>query len=312
MKILYFAKEDEWEIYQELLNGKLTSHGFTDFQIFRETDTKIEDFDFVIYAPKNKNEDFSRYKNLKAIFSLWAGIETIISNETIDVPLIKMVDEGLTKGMIEWCTAHTLRYHLNLDHYIKTQDGAWCFNKNQLLAFERKISVLGLGNIGMEVAKSLRDFGFSVSGWSAQKKLEPGIRCYSGEGALRETLEGADIVICLLPETKKTIGLLNKETFAYFKDGAKIINAGRGSLIDDDALLNSIENGKISHATLDVFNEEPLPQKHLFWSNKNVTVTPHIAAISRPDTCVDSIVMNIARYKEGKDFVGLVDNDKGY
>ncbi|PQM66165.1 MAG: glyoxylate/hydroxypyruvate reductase A [Rhodobacteraceae bacterium] len=312
MKILYFAKEDEWEIYQEFLNGKLTSHGFTDFQIFRETDTKIEDFDFVIYAPKNKNEDFSRYKNLKAIFSLWAGIETIISNETIDVPLIKMVDEGLTKGMIEWCTAHTLRYHLNLDHYIKTQDGAWSFNKNQLLAFERNISVLGLGNIGMEVAKSLRDFGFSVSGWSAQKKFEPGIRCYSGEDTLRETLEGADIVICLLPETKKTIGLLNKETFSYFKDGAKIINAGRGSLIDDDALLNSIENGKISHATLDVFNEEPLPKKHLFWSNKNVTVTPHIAAISRPDTCVNSIAMNIARYKEGKDFIGLVDNDKGY
>ena len=125
-------------------------------------------------------------------------------------------------------------------------------------------------------------------------------------------MEGADIVICLLPETKKTVGLLNEEIFSYFKDGAKIINAGRGSLIDDDALLNSIENGKISHATLDVFNEETLPQKHPFLSNKNVTVTPHISAISRPDTCVDSIVMNISRYKEGKDFVGLVDNDKGY
>ncbi len=312
MKILYSANEGEWRVYKKLLKAKFIHHGFKDFQILKNVDGNIENIDFVIYSPMSGTEDFSKFTKLKGIFSLWAGIEKIITNKTIKVPLIKMVDEGLTKGMIEWCTGHVLRYHLNLDHYISVQDGRWNFNKTQLLAFDRNISVLGLGNIGLEVAKSLRDLGFSMSGWSASEKSEAGIRCFSGKGGLRKVLNVADIVICLLPETEQTIGLINHETLSFFKNGAKIINAGRGSLIDDNALINAINKGKISHATLDVFNEEPLPKTHKFWSNDKVTVTPHIAAISRPDACVSSIVQNIFRYKNGKGFLGLVDKNKGY
>ena len=312
MNILYSANEGEWRVYQKLLKTQLIHHGFKDFQILKNAEGNKENIDFVIYSPIDKEEDFSKFTKLKGIFSLWAGIEKVITNNTIQVPLIKMVDEGLTKGMIEWCTAHTLRYHLNLDHYISVQDGRWNFEKTQLLAFEKNVSVLGLGNIGLEVAKSLRDFGFSMSGWSASEKSEAGIRCLSGKDGLRKVLNVADIIICLLPETEQTIGLINHETLSFFKSGSKIINAGRGSLIDDKALINAIDKGKISHATLDVFNEEPLPKTHKFWSNEKVTVTPHIAAISRPDTCVNSIVQNIIRYKNGKEFVGLVDKNKGY
>ncbi len=312
MKILYSAKKEEWEIYRTLLRKELKQQRFSNFEILNSLNMKKDDIDFIIYAPNDQNSDFSKFKNLKAIFSLWAGIETIIANKSIKVPIIKMVDKGLTNGMIQWCIAHVLRYHLNLDYFIKIQDGNWNFNENQLLPYERKVTILGLGNIGMQVARSIRDLGFDVSGWSTQEKREKNIKCSFGEQGLKDALQDADIVVCLLPETKKTINLFSSKRFKYFKKGAKIINAGRGSLIDQTSLLNSISNEIISHATLDVFNTEPLPKEHPFWQNRKITVTPHIAARSRPETCVNSITKNISRYYEGKEFEGMVNLQKGY
>lgn len=312
MDILYSAKSEEWEIYEALLGERLRLSGVPQFRIFNKFTETPENVDFIIYAPQNHSNDFSKYRNLKAIFSLWAGIESIIRNRTITVPLVKMVDEGLTKGMIEWCTGHVLRYHLDLDHYVREQKGVWAFTKNQPLASDRNIAILGLGNIGMEVAKAIRAIGFSVSGWSTQKKDIKGIDCQYGEDGLRKVLESADIIICLLPETKETINFLDAKRLSYFKKGSKVINAGRGSLINEGALLNCISKSQITHATLDVFNQEPLPKHHPFWANDKITVTPHIAAISRPETCVNSIVQNIIRHRDGRDLVGLVNIKKGY
>ena len=312
MKILYHAVDEEWETYNTLLIRGLKNQGFSEFEILNDTSVEKTDIDFIIYSPKDQPSDFSQYDKLKAIFSLWAGIETIVENKSIKVPIIKMVDEGLTSGMVQWCLAHILRYHLDLDHFIQIQDGTWSINKNQLLPYERNVSILGLGNIGMQVARAIRDLGFNVSGWSTQNKRERNIKSACGEWGLKDILADADIVVCLLPETKDTINLFSASRFNYFKKGAKIINAGRGSLINEIDLLNSIKNGIISHATLDVFNTEPLPKEHPFWQNERITVTPHIAARSRPDTCVTSIIKNISRYYKGKDFKGMVNLKKGY
>ena len=313
MNILYAAKSDEWEAYKTLLTETLDANGFSDFKIFNEDLYKSHDIDFIIYAPrKDIIYDFSEYKNLKAIFSLWAGVETIIENKTIKVPVVKMADEGLIIGMSQWCIAHVLRYHLNLDEYIQIQNGSWNFNKDQLLPHERNIAVLGLGNIGMHVAKSIQNLGFNVKGWATQDKREDKLKCLYGEQGLKDALIDADIVVCLLPETRDTINLFSSDRFKYFKKGAKIINAGRGSLINETELLNSIKSGRISNATLDVFNKEPLPRDHPFWQNEKITVTPHIAAVSRPDTCVNSIVSNIIRYNSGEKLLGTVNLKKGY
>ena len=246
MKILYSAKNGEWDIYRTLLSKELTQQRFSNFEILSGLSTKKEDIDFIIYAPNDQNSDFSKFKNLKAIFSLWAGVETIVANKTIKVPIIKMVDKGLTDGMVQWCIAHVLRYHLNLDHFIKIQDRSWNFSKSQLLPHERKVTILGLGNIGMQVARSIRDLGFDVSGWSTQDKRERDIKCSFGEQGLKDILQDADIVVCLLPETKDTINLFSSKRFNYFKKGAKIINAGRGSLINENDLLSFLKSGIIN------------------------------------------------------------------
>jgi glyoxylate/hydroxypyruvate reductase A len=222
-----------------------------------------------------------------------------------------MVDPGLTQGMVEWVSGHCLRYHLEIDETLAAQNGLW-EPKIPPLASERHITVLGLGELGQACARTLAGLGFHVTGWSRRQKAIDGMTCLAGEAGLKTALSNAEIVVTLLPNTPATTNTLNVETLALLPKGARILNPGRGTLIDDDALLAALDTGQIAHATLDVFRVEPLPTEHPYWAHPKVTVTPHIAAETRASTASQVIAKNIRRGEAGESFLHQVDRSAGY
>jgi glyoxylate/hydroxypyruvate reductase A len=172
--------------------------------------------------------------------------------------------------------------------------------------------MLGLGELGTACARALAALNFPVTGWSRRARDIPGLRCLSGEDGLRQALEGAQIVVTLLPKTPGTENLLDAWHLAWLPRGAVIVNPGRGALIDDAALLAALDAGHIGHATLDVFRVEPLPPDHPYWHHPRVTVTPHIAAETRPDSASRVIAENIRRGEAGEPLLHRVDRAAGY
>ena len=308
VNILFSARPEQWPVYEPLLRNGLSKAGL-DYNLATELDPR--DVDYIVYAPTSGLLDFSPYTRLKAVLSLWAGVEKIAGNSTLTVPLARMVDHGLMQGMTEWVVGHVLRYHLGMDRHITVQDGVWAPDAPPL-ASERHVCILGLGALGDAAARALVDLNFQVTGWSRTEKNIPGVTCLHGADGLKTALSEAEIVVLLLPDTPATENALNADTLALLPKGARIINPGRGPLIDDAALLAALNSGQIGHATLDVFRIEPLPSDHPYWAHPSVTVTPHIASETRPVTAAQVICQNIIRGEEGKPFLHLVDRKLGY
>ena len=308
IKILFSANNENWKRYKAPLQDALDNKSL-DYELGR-TITPCE-VDYIIYAPSSSLQDFSPYTKLKAVLNLWAGVEGVTNNKTLNVPLARMVDSGLTDGMVEWVTGHTLRHHLGIDKHIHGQDGIWR-SYVPPLAKDRIITILGLGTLGTACGIALKRLGFNVRGWSRREKRVDGIICFYGDDQVDSSLMDADIVVLLLPDTPLTQNILNQHTLNLLKRGAFVLNPGRGPLIDDDALLAALETGQIEHATLDVFRIEPLPQNHQYWSNNKVTVIPHKASETRPKTASQVIAMNIERAENGQELLYLVDRENGY
>jgi len=222
-----------------------------------------------------------------------------------------MVDRGLTEGMVEWVTGHVLRHHLNIDHTLAHQAGAWVRHIPPL-ARHRPVTMLGLGTLGQACATALAALNFPVTGWSRTPRDVPSVRCLSGAEGLVTALTNAEILVLLLPDTPATTNIIDASTLACLAPGAAILNPGRGPLIDDAALLDALESGQVGHATLDVFRTEPLPKEHPFWAHPKVTVCPHIASETRCDTAADVIAENIRRGEAGEPLLHLVDRSLGY
>ena len=308
IKILFSANDKNWKRYKAPLQDALDNKSL-DYELGR-TITPCE-VDYIIYAPSSSLQDFSPYTKLKAVLNLWAGVEGVTNNKTLNVPLARMVDSGLTDGMVEWVTGHTLRHHLGIDKHIHGQDGIWR-SYVPPLAKDRIITILGLGTLGTACGIALKRLGFNVRGWSRREKRVDGIICFYGDDQVDSSLMDADIVVLLLPDTPLTQNILNQHTLNLLKRGAFVLNPGRGPLIDDAALLAALETGQIEHATLDVFRIEPLPQNHQYWSNNKVTVIPHKASETRPKTASQVIAMNIERAENGQELLYLVDRENGY
>lgn len=306
---IYFAAPAVWDEYCELLPALLAEAG-----IAAEVVTEVRDpaaVDYIIYAPSAPLQDFTPFVNCKAVLSLWAGVERIVGNATLTQPLCRMVDTGLTEGMVEWVVGHCLRHHLGMDRHIVNPGHVWdptC----PPLARERVVAVLGMGALGTACAQALAALRFQVLGWSRTPKDVEGIECLSGDAGLEAALRRADIVVTLLPKTPETENLLDARRIALMKRGAVIINPGRGPLIDDAALLAALDSGAVGHATLDVFRIEPLPADHPYWAHPHVTVTPHIAADTRATGAAKVLVENIRRGEAGEALLNLVDRARGY
>lgn len=305
--VQFAALPERWSTYEAPLHAAFEQAGL---KVDLAQDHAPETVDYVIYAPNSTVRDFTPYTRCKAVLNLWAGVERITGNQTLTMPLCRMVDPGLTAGMVEWVLGHVLRYHLDIDRTVSLQD-RW-EPVIPPLAQERPVTMLGLGELGATCAQALARLGFPVTGWSRSAKQIEGITCLHGQDGLQQALEHAEIVITLLPDTPATTNLLNANTLSMLPRGARIINPGRGPLIDDDALLQALESGQIAHATLDVFRVEPLPLDHPYWAHPNVTVTPHIAAETRAVTASQVIADNIQRGEAGEPFLYQVDRDLGY
>jgi glyoxylate/hydroxypyruvate reductase A len=272
-----------------------------------------ESVDYIVYAPGGGLEDFGPFANAKAVLSLWAGVERIVGNETIRIPLCRMVDPGLVEGMVEYVAGHVLYRHLGIDDHARNQDGVWRHRAGiPPLARDRGVGVLGLGELGGAVARALSTLGFNVAGWSARKRTLAGVETFAGDGELGTVLARSDILVLLLPATPETADVLNAGTLAMLPRGAVVINPGRGTLIDDAALLAALDSGAVAAATLDVFRVEPLPSEHPFWTHPRVMVTPHIASDTRPASAAGVIAENIARGEEGRPFLHVVDRVRAY
>jgi glyoxylate/hydroxypyruvate reductase A len=308
VNVLFAARPDHWRIYESPLKKALSDRGV---EAHLSPDLAPEEVDYIVYSPNSTVQDFTPYTRAKAVLNLWAGVENIVGNPTLRIPLARMVDHGLTQGMVEWVTGHVLRHHLGMDRHILGQDGEWRAEAPPL-AGDRRVTVLGLGALGEACARMLVRLGFAVTGWSRRPKDIPGVSCLSGDAGLQAALGTADILVLLLPLTGETENLLNAETLALLPEGAMIVNPGRGPLIDDDALLAALDRGHVGHATLDVFRVEPLPADHPFWAHPKVTVTPHIASETRPETAAQVIAENVRRGESGEPFLHLVDRESGY
>ena len=307
MKVLFAAGAAHWPEWQAPLRAALAEAGVEADLVLEAAPVEVE---AMIYAPGGAvPDDFTPYVNCKAVLSLWAGVERIVGNPTLTQPLCRMVDPGLTQGMVEYVTGHALRYHLGMDRVMAAQSWAPVIPP---LASERPVAMLGLGELGAVCGQSLACLGFPVLGWSRTARDVPMIECHHGRDGLRTVLAQAQIVVTLLPATPGTENILDAETLSWLPQGAFLINPGRGTLIDDDALLAALDSGQVAGATLDVFRVEPLPEGHAFWAHPGVTVTPHVAADTRPATAARVVAENLRRLKAGEPLLHRVNRTEGY
>lgn len=306
MRVLFAARDGLWPEWSPIL-----SRLAPEMELVRAdgADADPASIDAIIYAPGGPVEDLSPYVNARLVQSLWAGVERIVTNPTLTQPLARMVDPGLARGMAEYCTGWTLRAHLGMDAY--RQDGLWRNDLTPPLADARQVTILGMGELGRSVAAMLRGIGFRLAGFSASGRAVEGIEVF-GPNRLDRALSRAEILINLLPDTPQTRGLLDAARLALLPQGAWLINPGRGTVLDDDALLAALDCGPLAHAVLDVFRTEPLPPDHPFWLHPRITVTPHIAAETRPETAAPVAVENLRRAMAGRPVLHLVDRQRGY
>lgn len=310
LNILFAGAAKDWPEYEPALTRALSEVGIA-ARLALPGAIAPEQVDYIIYAPSGPVTDFGPFTRARAVLSLWAGVERVVGSPSLTQPLCRMVDEGLERGMVEWVTGQVLRAHLGLDRYAAPQAPLW-EPVVPPLAPERAVVVLGLGVLGAACAGMLARLGFAVTGWSRTPKEIPGLDCLAGPEGLRTALARAEILVTILPNTPETENLLNAETLALLPQGAVILNPGRGTLIDDAALLAALDAGRVGQATLDVFRTEPLPADHPYWAHPRVTVTPHIAAATRPLSAARVIAENIRRAEAGEPLLHLVDRARGY
>lgn len=258
-------------------------------------------------------DDLAELTNLEILFSIGAGIDQMNTDSLPPhILLVRMVEQGITRMMQEYVTCAVLALHRQWPLYIAQQKAAhWQFY-GLVPASERRIGILGLGMMGSAVIDRLKLFGFPISGWSRSPRSIDGVRCLHGQDGLATLLAETDILICLLPLTPETTGILNASLFAQLPAGAGLVHVGRGQHLDQDALLDALDGGHLSAAVLDVTQPEPLPPSHRFWSHPKVILTPHIASRVEPEPAARAVIENVRRHRAGLPLVGLVDRSRGY
>ena len=251
--------------------------------------------------------------NLKALLAISAGVDQLnLATLPIDLPVARMLDPGITQGMCEYATWAVLSLHRDMLRYrAQQQAGQW--QAHALVpASQRRVGVMGLGQQGCAILQQLKAFGFALSGWARSEHSVEGVQCFAGAGQLADFLGQCDILICLLPLTEQTQGILDRQLFAQLPQGAALINMGRGAHLVEQDLLTALDSGHLSGAVLDVLAQEPASADHPFWHHPQILLTPHIAAMTQPDTAFAVLLDNIRRHQRGEALVGQIDRATGY
>lgn len=253
------------------------------------------------------------FPSIEVLFSIGAGVDHIdLDAMPPSLPVVRMIEPGIVEGIVEFVTCSTLMLHRNMLDYIEQgRHGRWEQIRVQP-PDRRRVGVMGLGVLGRAVLERLTNFGFPLRGWSRSPHAIEGIECFAGRDALPVFLGGCDVLVCLLPLTDDTRGLLDRQLFAALPRGAGIVNAGRGGHLVQGDLLDALDGGQVGSAILDVTDPEPLPSGHALWKHPKVLVTPHIAAMTQPETAAAVVLDNIRRHRAGRPLVGLVARERGY
>jgi glyoxylate/hydroxypyruvate reductase A len=305
MNILFASEKEKPDFWFPLLQKALPGD-----RLHAWPDTNGGDIDLALVATHPPGT-FAGLNKLKLIQSLWMGVENIIADPHLPrgVPVARLIDPGMVNAMGETVVAYVLDWHRHFYLYRRWQQEKTWKRRRQYLPSDRTVGILGLGELGSSAAARLAGMGFNVAGWSRRPKTLPGVHCSTDLG---DMLSRSDAVVCLLPLTEHTRGILDRKAFARIRPDGCVINVARGGHLVVPDLLAALDSGHLAHAYLDVFETEPLPQDSPLWTHPGITVTPHIAALSEPRTSVAKIAENVERVRRGELPGNLVDFAAGY
>ena len=301
------ADIDQW---LKILKKKLPMERIVKFSNLKKSDYKK--IEVAIVANPNPTE-VKKLVNLKWIQSVWVGVEKLVESfKSERVKIVRLVDPEMNRTMSEAVLSWVLYLHRDM-HFYQVQQNKRVWKEADYIKPSKKIvSIIGLGELGSASAAKLIENGFNVCGWSRGKKNIKKVKSFTGELGLKNMLKLTDILVCLIPLTRKTKYLLNYKTLSYLKKGASIINFARGAIINAKDLVKHLNSGTIKHAVLDVFEQEPLPKTSILWKHKNVTVLPHISAHTDMDTASSIVCKNIKMYRLKNRIPKSVDMTRGY
>ncbi len=310
MTILISSSEGGETIFQSLFADFLPS---VPCEIYPD----ISDKNTITYAVvwQHPHGNLKNYPNLKAILSMAAGVDHILSDpELPNVPIIRLADPFMADDMAMHCLYWTINFQRHYYHYQKLQQQK-CWEKSLRNSFKKtdfSIAVLGIGVIGKTIAKQLLRNGYKVNGWASSPKSIDTMECFYGANQLAACISDCKVLISCLPSTEDTFEMIDSSVFNQLSTGAFFINVSRGNVVNDSDLLQALENKQIASAALDVFHIEPLPGEHPFWEHPNVFITPHISGPTRVRSAAGIIADNIKRIEAGKAPFPLVDPNKHY
>ncbi len=310
MSILLSTKANTMLAWRDAL---LAVDSSLDIRLFPDAGDPAEIEAAVVWTQHDMME-LRRYANLKLIVSMGAGVDHLMRapGPPPGVPVARLKDHRLTTGMTEWVLLNVLRFHRQ-DMEYRAQQAARIWDELPAPdTAQRRIGMLGMGELGSAAATSLLALGFPVMGWTRSPREITGVTCFSGSDGLDDMLRQTDILVCLLPLTPQTRGVINAESLALLPRGAFVINAARGGHVVAQDLLAALDTDHIAAAALDVFEPEPLPADHRFWTHPKVLVWPHAASVTIPSSAAPQVVENLRRAREGKPLINLVDFSTGY
>lgn len=309
MTMLYHGPEARGAVWADIFARRLPD---VPFRRWGEDDIDAPAVRFL--AAWNPAPEFvAQFPNLEVLFCVGAGVDQLpLADLPPKVRVVRMIEPGISVAMAEYVATACLALHRDLPHFVAEQRAdRWSYAAPRL-ATERRVGVMGLGELGQASLRLLRPLGFRLSGWSRSGHAIDGVECFAGAEALDAFLAQADILVCLLPLTPATRGILCRQAFEKMPRGAALVNAGRGAHLVAEDLLAALESGQLRAAMLDVTDPEPLPQGHAFYRHPAIFLTPHVAAETRPETAGEVLADNVARILAGKAPVGEVDRARGY
>jgi glyoxylate/hydroxypyruvate reductase len=306
--VAFYSAHDDPVAWRRALLAELPE---LDFRVAPETGNP-DDVRYVL-AWKPPAGFFAPFRNLRLVVNLGSGVDSLVGRDDLpEVPITRLSDAGMVSLMTSYVLFAVIRYARDIHVFERMQRrGEWHYIHPRALS-TFCIGILGLGELGGAAATALAGVGFDVRGWSRTSKSIVGVKCTAGLDNLDAFLAECDMVVIMLPITPETRGLLDARRLALLPRGAKLINASRGDIIDEPALIDALRSGQIGEATLDVFAVEPLLAGHPFWSMENVLVTPHLASITVPEDAAKDVAESIRRVRSGAPPLHLVDPRRGY
>ena len=282
-----------------------------EFRFWPETGTPDDIRYLATWQPVEGAAD--RFPNLEVIFSTGAGVDQFdLAEIPPSIQLVRLIDPAIVNGMREYVVMAVLLLQRNLIEYQLAKGRRTWEECAPNIAESVTVGVLGLGVLGRAVIEALKPFGHQLRAWSRTMHSVEGVDCFAGSKNLFDFASGCDIVVCLLPLTDATRHILDRRLFDAMPPGASLVNVGRGGHLVESDLLTALGDGTISAAVLDVFDEEPLPAEHPFWSHERILMTPHVASTTGHKSAAIALIENIRRHLSGEPMIGLVDRESGY